>query len=71
MLASPAEVDFVAPILNRVWAGNYDRGVLPTLSCQSLCGRISFSLLRLYGHKPDGKPRCMTQILVLGPRRGP
>ena len=46
ILASPAEVDFVVPILNQGWAGSYSRGVLLTLSCRSSCGRLSFSLLR-------------------------
>ena len=72
ILASPAEVDFVVPILNLVWAGSYGRGVLPTLSCRSSCGRVSFSLLRLCGHRVDGKRRWwMPQILAMGARRGP
>ena len=72
ILASPAEVDFVVPILNLVWAGSYGRGVLPTLSCRSSCGRVSFSLPRLCGHRVDGKRRWwMPQILAMGARRGP
>ena len=58
----------MVPILNLVWAGNYGLGRLPMWACHSSCGQLSFSLLRLYGHRVDGKRRWMPQMFVLGAR---
>ena len=56
----------MVPILNLVWAGNYGLGRLPMWACHSSCGQLSFSLLRLYGHRVDGKRRWCPKCLRWG-----
>ena len=35
-------------------------------ACHSSCGQLSFSLLRLYGHRFDGRRGWTPQMFVLG-----
>ena len=37
-------------------------------ACHSSCGQLSFSLLRLYGHRFDGRRGWTPQMFVLGAR---